>query len=193
MSFKVNNNTLTAIRLASTTGLDRFKVTPDQLNGCFFRLSVDQLVDEEQMTNNKLANLANRKTTDSGSVSAQRIMAASYDLAEIEFCLGLFSIAYSAADLFEVNGDTTAEDIYFQLLEKKKDPKFPKAAREKLSAAQFSIGRAPDALGAVIKGLKAGTNSIGDAGVKAYHWLGKNAKPQLNKFGNWLSKTTANN
>jgi hypothetical protein len=185
MSFKVNKNTLTAIKLASTTGLDRFKVTPDQLNGCFFRLSVDQLVDESQMINNKLALLANRRANDGTSVSANRIMSASYDLAEIEFCLGLFAIAYSAPDMFEVDGDTTAEDIYYQLLDKK--DKLPKSARERFTAAEFTMDKAGDALGRVVKGIQSVNNAVGNAGVTAYHWLGKKAKPQLGKFGKWLA------
>jgi hypothetical protein len=87
--------------------------------------------------------------------------------------------------MFEVDGDTTAEDIYYQLLDKK--DKLPKSARERFTAAEFTMDKAGDALGRVVKGIQSVNNAVGNAGVTAYHWLGKKAKPQLGKFGKWLA------
>lgn len=185
--FKLNKKTMNAIA-NNAKGVNRFKISAADLDGCFFMLPLGQLVDEEVMANKKLATLASRRVENT-QVSSARLMSTTADLAEIEFCLGLFSIAYGEEEFFDVDEDTTAEEIYQQLLYKKEE--LSPTSRAKIIEAEEVISRAKAILGKAWGGFKTVNGAIvGVSGVVA-HTLVKQGRKGLNGFGRWLAKATA--
>lgn len=184
--FSVTKRSHMAIQNAKKFGVERFRLSVEELQGCFFTLSLAELIDEESFIDQKLATLANRKISNI-SVDATRLQAATYDLAEIQFCLGLFAIASDLSDVIDVTDDTTAEDVYLQLMEY--SDLLPNDSKGLFSAAEASVN-ASGILKAIGHGIATANRAIVSAGVGASRFVRKHSKSGLNKFGNWLANAT---
>ena len=184
--FSVTKRSHMAIQNAKKFGVERFRLSVEELQGCFFTLSLAELIDEESFIDQKLATLANRKISNI-SVDATRLQAATYDLAEIQFCLGLFAIASDLSDVIDVTDDTTAEDVYLQLMEY--SDLLPNDSKGLFSAAEASVN-ASGILKAIGHGIATANRAIVSAGVGASRFVRKHSKSGLHKFGNWLANAT---
>jgi hypothetical protein len=185
--FQVTRKTHEAIQNARKFGIERFNLNVEELQGCFFKLSLAELVDEEGFVDQKLATLANRRISNI-SVDAARLQAATYDLAEIQLCLGLFAIASDLPDVFDVTDDTTAEDIYLQLAEH--SDLLSGNSKGLFSAAENSIS-ASGIFGTVVNGVVAANRAAFNVGVGLTRFVRKHSKKGLNRFGNWLANNTS--
>lgn len=185
--FTVSRKAHEAILKARTFGVERFRMTTDQMQGCFFTLSLRELVDEEGFVDRKLAELSQRKV-DGKHVDANRLLAATYDLAEIQFCLGLFAIGSTLPDIFNADDDTSAEDIYLQLMEQKE--LLPRQAKRLFEAAEKSVYGAQLSFSKVVDAVKSFNDALYSAGVSASRFVRKKTKSSLNSLGNWIANKT---
>lgn len=185
--FRVTKKNHEAIQRAKSFGVERFRLSVEELQGCFFTLSLSELVDEESFVDQKLATLANRRTSNV-HVDANRLLAATYDLAEIQFCLGLFAIASDLSEVINADDSTSAEDIYMQLMEHKLA--LPKDTQDLFDAAEDSVNRAGLFVGSIVNGVVAVNRVAFNAGVGLARFVRKQSKTGLNKFGSWLADKT---
>ena len=191
---QVSKRNQQAIEKAKKHGVKRFQISANDLEGCYFTLPLDQLVDEESFLDEKICKLAQRKSKGE-HVDANRLLAATHDLTEIQFCLGLFAIASNSEELFDVSDETTAEDIYLQLMDEQVN--LPVKDKDILNEAQHVMNKA----GVVLQGLGKMVGTINrftySVGVSASKGARKGSKKGinnlgkgLNNFGKWLEKNT---
>lgn len=196
--FRTNKKNLNAILNARSSNLDRFKITVDKLHGPYFLLSLDELVKEEDFLAAKMASMAADKAANI-HVDATRFLSDSLNLAEVQFCLGLFALAYSVNEAaekelgkgadpnsvftFDVNDDTSASDIFDQLDSTTK--MVPQHVREKFPKVKFDPAVALDK---AIKGISAANRALYNAGVTASRVTRKNGKKVAGVLGKWFTK-----
>lgn len=182
--FNISKKSQVALVRAQKSGVSRFQLTPDELHGCFFTLPLVDLVDEEMSLYAKQAELSSQAAK-GVSIHANRFLSMSHDLAEIQFCLGLFAIASKYEALFDVDDDTSGEDIYLQL--DTNQDKLSDGDRRSFSVATDSIQHAGIKVGKVIvAGVKAINKGTYAAGVAVF----KGSRKGLNWLANRIADAT---